>query len=70
MKVIQTCSCGKIKGKKTILADITRVGITTEFQDNRVFKNNEALYLENNYCSQCGKKYKVVNEINEQCSLE
>lgn len=53
----QACSCGEIEGKKIILNSHAHVGITTEFQDNGVFKNNKALYLENNYCPQCGKKY-------------
>lgn len=54
----QNCKCGAIEGKKTILNDMAHVGITTEFQDNRVFKNHEALYIENNYCPQCGERYK------------
>ena len=53
----RTCSCGEIPGKKTILQNYVDVGITTEFQDNGVFKNNKALILENNYCPQCGKEY-------------
>lgn len=56
-KKVQQCTCGAIKDKKTILANYCRVGITTEFQDNGVFKNNHELCLENNYCPQCGKKY-------------
>jgi hypothetical protein len=58
---IQQCDCGRIKGKKTILANFARVGITTEFQDNGVFKNHNSLCIENNYCPQCGKKYKVMD---------
>ena len=30
----QTCTCGAIKGKKTILNSHAIVGVTTEFQDN------------------------------------
>lgn len=55
---IQQCNCGHIPGKKTILTNFCRVGITTEFLDNGVFKNNHELYIENNFCPQCGKKYK------------
>ena len=51
------CNCGEIPGKKTILRNYVVVGITTEFLDNGVFKDNKALTLENNYCSQCGEKY-------------
>ncbi len=51
------CTCGDIPGKKKILNSFARVGITTEFLDNGVFKNNSALYVDNNYCPQCGKKY-------------
>jgi len=57
-KLEQACNCRAIPGKKTILNTEARVGITTEFQDNGVFKNNKALYLKNNYCPQCGTPYK------------
>ena len=57
-KRYQVCDCGEIPGKKTLLYVHVRVGITTEFQDNGVFKNNKTLYLQNNYCPQCGAKYK------------
>lgn len=53
----QSCNCGAIPGKKTILNNGVVVGITTEFNDNGTFKNNLALILENNYCPQCGSKY-------------
>jgi hypothetical protein len=56
----RTCTCGAIKGKKTILSNRVRVGITTEFHDNGVFKNNTALFLENNYCPQCGAPYEII----------
>ena len=58
----QTCTCGAIKGKKTILNSHAIVGVTTEFQDNEVFKNNKGLYLENNYCPQCGTPYEIVED--------
>lgn len=53
----QCCNCGELPGKKTILRNHVVVGITTEFLDNGVFKNNKALVLEHNYCPQCGKRY-------------
>lgn len=56
----QTCTCGAIKGKKTILNSHAIVGVTTEFQDNEVFKNNKGVYLENNYCPQCGTPYEII----------
>lgn len=70
MKKIQVCKCGHIEGKKTILNSHAHVGITIEFQDNGVFQNNKALYIENNYCPQCGKKYKVEYEKDEQTELD
>ncbi|WP_273328152.1 hypothetical protein [Vallitalea guaymasensis] len=69
MKKIQTCNCGCIEGKNILLNSHAHVGITTEFQDNGVFHNNKALYIENNYCPQCGKKYNVVFEKDEQEEL-
>lgn len=57
MSKVQNCKCGAIEGKKTLLNSQAHVGITTEFLDNGVFKNNKALYLQNNYCPQCGVKY-------------
>ena len=56
-KKIKTCSCGAVKGKKTILYNFAHIGINTEFQDNGVFKNNRPCFIENNFCPQCGKKY-------------
>lgn len=60
----QNCNCGEIPGKKTILNDMAHVGITTEFLDNGVFKNNKGLILENNYCPQCGKKHEKLGGDN------
>ncbi len=60
MNRYQNCSCGSIEGKKTILNNHAHIGITTEFQDNGVFINNKALYIENNFCPQCGKVYSLV----------
>ena len=57
MKKYQACECGRIEGKTTLLNNEAHVGITTEFQDNGVFKNNKGLYLKNNFCPQCGMKY-------------
>lgn len=57
-KKIKTCSCGTVRNKKTILNNFAYIGINTEFQDNGVFKNNAACYVENNFCPQCGKRYK------------
>lgn len=53
----QTCSCGKIEGRTTILNNRAHVGITAELHDNGVFKSNKAIYLKNNFCSQCGAPY-------------
>ncbi|MCT4544608.1 MAG: hypothetical protein N4A63_13790 [Vallitalea sp.] len=69
MKKIQSCKCGFIEGKTTLIDNHVRVGITTEFQDNGVFKNNRPLLLENNYCPQCGKHYKIVFKEGEQEEL-
>ncbi|WOC33027.1 MULTISPECIES: hypothetical protein [Caproicibacterium] len=60
IKFIPTCNCGEKPGKKVILNNQAHVGITTEFQDIGVFKNNEGLYLENRFCPQCGAPRKVV----------
>lgn len=54
---VKKCDCGSIKGKSTVLNSFAHIGITTEFLDNVVFKNNAACYVENNYCPQCGEKY-------------
>lgn len=61
----QACNCGRIEGKKTLLNNQAHIGITTEFFDNGVFKNNKALYVQNNYCPQCGAKY-MEDEGDEQ----
>lgn len=53
------CECGNIDGMTRIPNSHAHVGIITEFHDNGVFKNNRALYLENNYCPQCGKAYNI-----------
>lgn len=65
IKLVKDCNCGEIEGKKVILGNFSRIGITTEFQDNGVFKNHSALYVDNNFCPQCGTKYKIVNELKE-----
>ena len=57
MSKVQNCNCGAIPEKTTLLNSQAHVGITTEFLDNGVYKNNKALYLQNNYCPQCGIKY-------------
>lgn len=57
-KVVPSCKCAEIKGKTVLLDSFTRIGVSTEFMDNGVFKNNCAAYVENNYCPQCGAKYK------------
>ena len=56
-KKVKTCSCGAVKDKKTILNNFAHIGINTKFQDNGVFKDNKAFYVENNFCPQCGKRY-------------
>jgi hypothetical protein len=58
----QTCKCGAIPGKNTILHDVARVGITTRFRDNGTFLDNEALYVWNNYCPQCGAPYEIIED--------
>jgi hypothetical protein len=70
MDKIQVCDCGKIPRKKTLLNSQAHVGITTEFLDSGVFKNNKALYLENNYCPQCGKMYVEKPEKEAQALLK
>lgn len=56
-KYIQSCSCGQVEGKKTILNNKAHVGITTEFTESGTFKNNTALFLENRFCPECGKAH-------------
>lgn len=65
MKKIQTCTCGAIPGKKTLLNDQAHVGITTEFSDSGTFVNNKGLYLKNNFCPQCGRKYVIIYSCND-----
>ena len=62
VKKIQACNCGSIEGKKTILNSHVHVGITTKFSKTGTFIENTCLYLEQNYCPQCGRKY-IVKEI-------
>lgn len=59
-KYIPTCHCGEEPGKKVILNTEAHIGIVTEFQENGVFKDNKALYIENRYCPQCGAPRKIV----------
>lgn len=66
IKYIPTCHCGEKPGKKVILNRQARVGIITAFQDNGVFKDNEALYLENRFCPQCGAPRKAIEVSREQ----
>lgn len=63
-KYIPTCHCGEVPQKEIILSNIAQVGIVTAFHDNGVFKNNEALCLENRFCPQCGAPRKII-EIKE-----
>lgn len=58
MKRVKSCGCGAKPGKKIILNTEAHVGIITEIRNNGVFLNNKALYLRNNYCPECGAKYK------------
>lgn len=60
---IPTCHCGEKPGKKVLLNTQAHVGIVTAFQDNGVFLNNKALYLENRFCPQCGAPRKIVEVI-------
>ena len=60
IKFIPTCHCGEKPGKKVVLSNQARVGIVTAFRENGVFKDNEALYLENRFCPQCGAPRKIV----------
>ncbi len=59
-KVIPSCKCAEVKNKTVLLDSFIRVGVSTQFQDNGVFKNNCAAMVENNYCPQCGAKYTEV----------
>jgi hypothetical protein len=58
----QTCNCGAIEGKKTILCKVARVGITTRFRDNGTFLDNNSLYIQNNFCPQCGAAYEIIED--------
>lgn len=63
-KYIPTCHCGESEGKTIILNSQAHVGIITAIQDNGVFEDNKALYLENRFCPQCGAPRKII-EIKE-----
>ena len=51
------CNCGAQEGKTIILNSRAHIGVITEFHDNGTLRNNKALYLENNFCPQCGKRH-------------
>jgi hypothetical protein len=61
---VQACNCGEITGKKTLLNNKAHVGITTKFSDTGTFVDNNGLYLDNNYCPQCGQKYNDKEGVN------
>lgn len=61
-RYISTCHCADREGYITVLNDGICVGITTQFHPNGVFKGNQAAYVENNFCPQCGAPRKIVDD--------
>ena len=57
-----TCTCADKEGFTTILNNHITVGITTQFQENGVFKNNHSVSLENRFCPRCGAP-RLIKEI-------
>lgn len=58
-----SCSCGAQLGKTIILNGRAHVGVITEYHDNGTFRNNRALYLELNFCPQCGSQYLIDGQM-------
>ena len=57
---ISNCECGKEEGKKLLLCEDVRIGITIKLMPDDydgTFIDNKACYINNNYCPQCGIKY-------------
>ena len=57
----KNCSCGEISGKKFVLNSHAWIGMTADEKDG-ILTGKKGLYLENNYCPQCGAPYKVVKD--------
>lgn len=61
-KYIPTCRCAERDGYTTVLNNGVCVGITTQFNPEGVFAGNQAAYVENRFCPQCGAARKIVEE--------
>ena len=66
---IPTCDCADRADHKTILRNGVTVGITTQFRESGVFKNNQAVTLENRFCPQCGKPREIKMATGAQTLL-
>lgn len=61
-RYISTCHCADREGYITVLNNGVCVGITTQFNSDGAFKGNQAAWLENRFCPQCGAPRKIVDE--------